>query len=69
MLVDTTDQVEPLCPACEDSGWMTKFCDGTHDVICGRTRKHLPHGFAVPCGCRAMNRNYQERVQRYVRSA
>ncbi len=57
------------CEACEDSGWLVKFCDGTRDVICGRRRVHLAHPFAVPCPCRPMNRNYQEKVQSRRRAA
>lgn len=56
-------RTEPECAACEDSGWLPKHCDGTRDVICGRTRAHLPHRFVVACDCRGMNRTYNERVQ------
>jgi len=63
------DRAETLCEACDDSGWLPKSCDGTHDVICGRPRAHLPHDFVVPCPCRGMNANYQARVERSRRLA
>lgn len=56
------DRTGPCCEACDDSGWRAKSCDGTHTVICGRRRAHLPHNFVVPCECRPMNRVYQDRV-------
>lgn len=61
MFIDTSERVEVECPACDDSGWMTKSCDGTRDVICGRRRRHLPHSFAEPCPCRPINRTYQQK--------
>ena len=56
-------RTEPECTGCDDSGWSYKFCDGRHDVICGRSRAHLPHDFVVECPCRPMNRTYQARVE------
>lgn len=62
MLVDYSERVDVECTGCDDSGWLPKSCAGTRDIICGRTRRHLPHDFAVPCGCRGMNRTYQARL-------
>lgn len=46
------------CVSCEDTGWVQYLdCDGS--PLCGRKRKHLPHTFTKPCGCRATNRTYQ----------
>lgn len=61
MEIDYSERVEVACEACDDSGWQTKSCFGTHDVICGRRRRHLAHTFAVECPCRPMNRTFQER--------
>lgn len=63
------EQVDTTCPACDDSGWLVKSCDGTHDVICGRRRVHLAHDFAVPCSCRPINLTYQDKQGSYVRTA
>jgi len=51
-----------VCEVCHDSGWESFVCTG--DEACGRRRRHLPHTFARPCGCRALNPAYQEKVQR-----
>lgn len=50
------------CPVCDDSGFERLECTG--DRACGRRRRHLPHVYVVPCACRPVNRNYQERVER-----
>lgn len=62
MEIDLNERVEVFCLGCDDSGWLTKNCAGTHDILCGRARRHLPHSFAVPCPCRPINRNYQNRL-------
>lgn len=58
-----------VCEACEDTGWQTFSCRGWTQAICGRRKMHLPHDFAKPCPCRAMNRNYQDRLQAQRRIA
>ncbi len=69
MEIDLSERVAPECEVCDDTGWQPKFCDGLHDVICGRSRKHLPHDFSVECPCRPMNRTWQAKQGAYVRSA
>lgn len=69
MPVDDSERVEPTCPACDDTGWQTKSCIGTHDAICGRRRRHQAHSFVVECQCRPMNRTYQERLESQRRVA
>lgn len=64
----TDEPAEAQCPACEDSGWIIRQCGG-RDRICGRTRAHLPHEWAAPCPCRAMNRRWNEKQGNYVRVA
>lgn len=61
MEIDYSERIDVECIGCDDSGWLTKSCAGTHEIICGRRRKHQPHEFAVPCHCRGMNRTYQEK--------
>ena len=68
-MVDSSNQAEAICPACDDTGWIVKSCYGTHDVICGRRRPHLAHTFAEECPCRPMNRTYQSRLGRLQRVA
>jgi len=51
-----------VCEVCQDSGWERFECTG--DAACGRHRRHLPHTFARPCACRAVNPAYQDKVQR-----
>lgn len=68
MEIDYSERVEVECVACDDSGWRTVACAGMHSIACNRTRKHLPHDFAVPCYCRPVNRVYQEKQGAYVRS-
>lgn len=48
------------CDTCEDSGWvMDLTCDG--GTTCGRTTRHLPHTYTVPCPCRPTNATYRRR--------
>jgi hypothetical protein len=63
----TRDRVDVECEVCHDSGWERFECTG--DQQCNRTRRHPPHFFVRPCSCRAINRNYQERVARSRRHA
>jgi hypothetical protein len=51
-----------VCADCDDSGWVRFECTGGAD--CGRRRRHLPHTYATPCPCRAVNPAYQDKVQR-----
>lgn len=51
-----------VCQDCDDSGWLRFECTGGAD--CGRRRRHLPHTYAKPCPCRAVNPAYQDKVQR-----
>ena len=69
MEIDYSERINPVCDVCDDSGWQPKFCDGRHDVICGRRRAHLPHDFSVLCPCRPMNRVWQEKQGNYLRTA
>ncbi len=62
MTIDYSERVEVECIVCDDSGWRFTSCAGMHDIVCGRPRRHLPHDFAVPCDCRAINRAYQARL-------
>lgn len=50
-----------VCDICHDSGWESFMCTG--DAGCGRRRRHLPHTFARPCACRAINPAYQLKAQ------
>lgn len=54
------------CPICLDSGWEERVCAG---FDCARHRRHGRHTYVVPCDCRPMNRQYQERVARSRRPA
>lgn len=58
-----TEEDALACEACSDTGWQTQHCLGVdQQAICGRRRRHYPHSFAVPCPCRPINRNYQDRL-------
>jgi hypothetical protein len=69
MEIDYSERVDVICEGCDDSGWFPKSCAGTREIICGRTRLHLPHSFSVPCPCRGMNRNYQAKLASQGRAA
>lgn len=62
------DRTEPLCPACDDTGWWPHWCDGVH-AMCGRTRPHYAHDYSKVCPCRPTNLRYQEKQNQYVRVA
>jgi len=49
------------CATCDDTGWDTLTCEG--DDVCGRTKPHYKHSYAVPCGCRGMNRTYLRKIE------
>jgi hypothetical protein len=56
-----------VCETCLDSGWQRFECTG--DLACGRRRRHVPHTYAAPCPCRALNPAYQDKVARSGRRA
>lgn len=46
------------CAECRDYGLVMATCPG--DATCGRTKRHLPHGFGSPCWC-ALGKRFQEK--------
>jgi hypothetical protein len=51
-----------ICQRCQDTGAVYADCPG--NGTCGRDREHAPHGFVVPCTCRATNVNFQRAMAR-----
>lgn len=56
-----------VCETCDDSGWQRFVCTG--DAACGRSRRHPRHLYVRPCGCRAVNPAYQDKIARSRRAA